>query len=118
MLKYVILASLENEFTGYVGLSAIYLPQFTMQACVKAEFIAVVLKGDCIYLTSSWVFLSNDEIEDLKGNFRSLFFFLIFVFPNLNCWWKEGRRAVLCGWVSAMRGVCGCVSAWDITYSV
>lgn len=42
---------------------------------MKAEFIMVGLKGDCIHLTSSWLFLSGDEIEDLKGNFRLFTFF-------------------------------------------
>jgi len=84
LLKHVILASLENELTGYVGLAATYLPQFTMQDCVKAEFVVVGLKGDCVHLTSRWIFLNDDEIKDLKGNFRH-FFFNICISESLSC---------------------------------
>lgn len=70
---------------------------------MKAEFIMVGLKGDCIHLTSSWLFLSGDEIEDLKGNFRLFTFFkiLIFVFPNLSA--ADGER---------VEGLC-CVAAFQ-----
>lgn len=43
-MKQVTLVSLENEFTGYMELAAVHLPQFTTQACLKAEFIMVGLK--------------------------------------------------------------------------
>lgn len=62
LLKQVILASLEKEFTGYIGLEAIHLLRFTTQACLKAELIMVGLKRVCKRIPSSWIFLSDDEI--------------------------------------------------------
>lgn len=81
LLKQVVLASLENEFTGYIGLAAIHLPQFTTQACLMAEFIMVGLKGVCTHIPSSWIFLSDDEIEDLKADFQKY----ICISESLSC---------------------------------
>lgn len=80
-MKQVTLVSLENEFTGYMELAAVHLPQFTTQACLKAEFIMVGLKGVCTHILSCWIFLSDDEIEDLKGNFQKY----ICISKSLSC---------------------------------
>lgn len=105
------LARLENEFTSYVQLAVIYLPQLTMQACVKAEFVVVGLKAACTHLRSSLFFLSDDETEDLKGNFHSRFYFFIFALQNPSAVDGEGAegRAVRLGFSHA-RGVWLCLS--------
>lgn len=41
---------------------------------MKAEFIAPGLKRDYIHLKSSWIFLSDDETEDLKRQLPFTFF--------------------------------------------
>lgn len=105
MLECVVLASLENDLTGYAGLAAAaHLRRFTAHAWVRAEFFAVGWKRGCVHLPSSRLFLSDDGIQALRGNFRSLFK-IIFVFTEcLSCGWREGGRWALCGWVWAVRG--------------